>query len=117
MGAAAAGTAGPGVSPGAPGAAAPVVPERVKPGTVASGWFQRTIDGLKGFAQQQFPSLTRLSNPAGEKLAEVANAPAAAKSSWDYFSRVLKVGDKTLADLPAEDRRAVGAVWLETPDA
>jgi hypothetical protein len=113
MGAAAAGTAGPGVSPGAPGAAAPVVPERVKPGTVASGWFQRTIDGLKGFAQQQFPSLTRLSNPAGEKLAEVANAPAAAKSSWDYFSRVLKVGDKTLADLPAEDRRAVGAVWLE----
>ncbi len=98
--------------PGTPGAAAPNLsgPNPVGP---ASSWFKSAADWFKSAGQKAFPALTRLSQPAGEKLAEAANAPAAAKASWEYFSRILKVGGKALGDLTPEERRAVGAVWLE----
>jgi hypothetical protein len=140
LGTAGGGAVEPPPPPGAPGVSAPQMPapaQGPQPPPVAN-WFQRSADFLRSFAQQSFPTLTRMSQPAGEKLAEAANAKVAAKASWDYFSRVLKVtgqslpegmsheewlaadspqkrqlGGRSLAEMTSEEHRAIGAVWLE----
>lgn len=115
MGAAAPGGPSPPPPAGTPQAASPVPvppPQAPKP---AGQWFQAAKDWLKSFAQQSFPALTRQSPAAGEKLAEASNGRAASKSAWDYFSRILKIGNTAIGDLKPDSPgdRAAGAVWLE----
>lgn len=98
-------------TPGAPGARVAPLPETPSP--TSAGWFQRLRDSLRSFANQSFPSLTRLSRPTGEALARAANAPQAARATWEYMSRVLKIGNTPLARLTPEESQLAGAIWME----
>jgi hypothetical protein len=107
---------GQGASPpppsGTPGASPAPVPPSVPP-SPAGSWFRQARAFIESFAQKSFPSLTRLSPKSGELLAQASNGANAAKSSWDYFSNILSVGGKRLAELTHEQRQDVGATWLE----
>ncbi len=90
----------------APGAQAPVVPEPLP--TAPKANISRWLDWLKSFANQTFPTMTREARTSGEFLARAANAPATAKATYDYVSRILRIDQMSEAQ-----RRLAGATWLE----
>jgi len=98
---------------GAPGVGVGIQPQPVQRGNATGSWYQQLRDGLKAFAQQAFPATTRLDRLTGEKLAQVANAPNAAKAGWDYYSRILKIDGKPLRELTDAQAQLAGAVWIE----
>lgn len=98
--------------PGVPGAAAPLIPPP-QPPKPAGSWFRSAKDWLASFGQKTFPALTRLSRGAGEKLAAASNGRAAAGSSWEYYSRILKVGNTPISDLPPAADHELGTTFAE----
>lgn len=98
---------------GAPGVGVGTTPTITRGGNTTGTWYHQLRDGLKAFAQQAFPATTRIDKPAAEKLAQVANAPNAAKAGWDYYSRILKIEGKPLRDLTDAEAQLAGAVWIE----
>lgn len=111
MGAAGVGQQAPAPPPGTPGTAAPIVaePPPHAPQSEISKWWSF----LKSFANQTFPAITSKSQKSGEALASASNAPASSKTTWEYLSRILKAGGKSIADMNVEERRLIGAAWGE----